>query len=304
MRCLESADVTYYRGNDLRPSTSFVQKNVGKSMVRVLNINDLNTHGRHVDQIQFQEPGLDWFEKIDILNSSPNGVCSHNPSSESNQIPYDISESNASDVSCSPYIYESNASYETCSRNISESNTSDVTCPHNDSQSNASNKVCSCKISEPHVLCPGVISTPRFSISFQMSTTSHINHLRQKHVTKLVTSTRITTPSSFPYLCTRLNGGHNFFVKGDDDVNRETRSPDKLRKLFSGTLRTLQGLDPNGKVGIDNNGYEDSMGRYALRTNGRHETQETTCHGFGPPPGGCQDEAEAKEESDSWEIAS
>lgn len=116
------------------------------------------------------------------MNSSLNGVCSHNPSSESHQIRHDISESNASDVSCSPYIYESNASYETCSRNIYESNTSDVTRPHNDSQSNASNKVCSCKISEPHVLCPSVISTPRFSISFQMSTESHLNHLRQKHV--------------------------------------------------------------------------------------------------------------------------
>ncbi|VDP56030.1 unnamed protein product [Schistosoma curassoni] len=56
MRCLESAEVTYYHGNDLRPSTGIVLKNVGKSTVRILDMDDLSTHDRHVDQIQFQEP--------------------------------------------------------------------------------------------------------------------------------------------------------------------------------------------------------------------------------------------------------
>ncbi|CAH8288773.1 unnamed protein product [Schistosoma turkestanicum] len=70
MRCLESAEVTYYRGNDLRPSTGIVQKNVGKSMVRLLDINDLSTHNRHVDQIQFQEPGES--VPISVVNSNTN----------------------------------------------------------------------------------------------------------------------------------------------------------------------------------------------------------------------------------------
>ncbi|CAH8601962.1 unnamed protein product [Schistosoma margrebowiei] len=48
--------VTYYRGNDLRPSAGIVLKNVWKSMVRTLDINDLSTHNRHVDQMQLQEP--------------------------------------------------------------------------------------------------------------------------------------------------------------------------------------------------------------------------------------------------------
>ncbi|VDP61775.1 unnamed protein product [Schistosoma curassoni] len=56
MRCLESAEVTYSQGNDLRPSAGIVLKNVKKSMVRILDINDLSTHSRHDDQIQFQEP--------------------------------------------------------------------------------------------------------------------------------------------------------------------------------------------------------------------------------------------------------
>ncbi|VDP42043.1 unnamed protein product [Schistosoma margrebowiei] len=70
MRCLESAEVTYYRGNDLRPSTGIVLKNVGKSMVRILDINDLSTHSRHVDQIQFQEPGVKTSLKADIRCSA------------------------------------------------------------------------------------------------------------------------------------------------------------------------------------------------------------------------------------------
>ncbi|VDP63706.1 unnamed protein product [Schistosoma mattheei] len=56
MRCLESAEVTCYRGNDLRPAKGIAVKNVEKSMVRIQGINDLSKHNRHVDQIQFQEP--------------------------------------------------------------------------------------------------------------------------------------------------------------------------------------------------------------------------------------------------------
>ncbi|VDP64729.1 unnamed protein product [Schistosoma curassoni] len=70
MRCLESAEVTYYRGSDLRPSMGIVLKNVGKSMVRILGINDLSTHSRHVDQIQFQEPGES--VSISFANSNAN----------------------------------------------------------------------------------------------------------------------------------------------------------------------------------------------------------------------------------------
>ncbi|VDO99231.1 unnamed protein product [Schistosoma curassoni] len=44
-------------------STEIVPKNIGKSLVRIPDINDLSTHNRHVDQIQFQEPG----ESVPIL---------------------------------------------------------------------------------------------------------------------------------------------------------------------------------------------------------------------------------------------
>ncbi|VDP62417.1 unnamed protein product [Schistosoma curassoni] len=69
MRCLESADVTYYRGSYLRPIMRVVVKNVGKSMMRILDINDLSAHNRHGDQIQFQEPR----ESVPISAVNSNG---------------------------------------------------------------------------------------------------------------------------------------------------------------------------------------------------------------------------------------
>ncbi|VDP17398.1 unnamed protein product [Schistosoma margrebowiei] len=39
-------------------------------MVRILDINDLSTHSRHVDQIQFKEPGES--VPISVVNSNAN----------------------------------------------------------------------------------------------------------------------------------------------------------------------------------------------------------------------------------------
>ncbi|VDO64911.1 unnamed protein product [Schistosoma curassoni] len=57
MSCLESAEVTYNRGIDLRPTTGIVVKDVGKSVVGILDINDLSMHDRYIDRIRFQEAG-------------------------------------------------------------------------------------------------------------------------------------------------------------------------------------------------------------------------------------------------------
>ncbi|VDP09652.1 unnamed protein product [Schistosoma margrebowiei] len=84
MRCLESAEVTYYRGNDLRPSTGIVLKNVGKPMVQILDINDLSTHNRHVDQIQFQKPGESI--PISVVNFNANEHILDNTESLSNTL--------------------------------------------------------------------------------------------------------------------------------------------------------------------------------------------------------------------------
>ena len=156
--------------------------------------------------------GLDWIEKIDVLNGLLNEVCSHNSCSDSIQNSHDISKPNASGVLCSPDVYELNASDVTCSRNISEShssdlmcshhdvksntsdllcshydvksNTSDLMCSHNDAESNNSDVTCSQNVSpsnSSNKVCCRDISKSHASYSSKMSTTSHGNHLRQKH---------------------------------------------------------------------------------------------------------------------------
>ncbi|CAH8612563.1 unnamed protein product [Schistosoma rodhaini] len=128
--------------------------------------------------------GLHWIEKIDVLNSLLNEVCSHNSCSDSIQNSHDISESNASVVLCSPDVYELNVSDVTCSRNISESNSSNLICSHNDAKSNNSDVTCSQNDSpsnSSNKVCCRNISKSHASYSSKMSTTSHVNHLRQKH---------------------------------------------------------------------------------------------------------------------------
>ncbi|MDY6929942.1 MAG: RNase H-like domain-containing protein [Pseudomonadota bacterium] len=55
LRCLDSTDIRYFRGNDLRPSRGIVTGSIGKSMVEVTDLDDATTHQRHIDQIQFRE---------------------------------------------------------------------------------------------------------------------------------------------------------------------------------------------------------------------------------------------------------
>lgn len=82
------------------------------------------------NQHDFDQLSLDWIKKTDAVSSL---LYSHKPSSESVRISYNISELNASDVTCS----------------------------HNDFESNASSNTYYHKISESHSFCPNGISTPR-----------------------------------------------------------------------------------------------------------------------------------------------
>jgi transposase InsO family protein len=70
LRCIDSAEITYFRGNDLRPSSGLILKNVGNRMVRLLDLDDLSVHNRHIDQIRFEEPGE--LVPIQSVPSQPN----------------------------------------------------------------------------------------------------------------------------------------------------------------------------------------------------------------------------------------
>ncbi|KER26092.1 hypothetical protein T265_06572 [Opisthorchis viverrini] len=53
LECIGTADVTFFKGNDLRPSTGVVIGRNGNRMVTVLDLEDLSSHRRHVDQVEF-----------------------------------------------------------------------------------------------------------------------------------------------------------------------------------------------------------------------------------------------------------
>ncbi|VDO90564.1 unnamed protein product [Schistosoma curassoni] len=53
-------------------------------MVRILDINDIRTHNRHVDQIQFQEPGES--VSISVVNSNANEHILNNTEPLSNTL--------------------------------------------------------------------------------------------------------------------------------------------------------------------------------------------------------------------------
>ncbi|VDO80518.1 unnamed protein product [Schistosoma margrebowiei] len=70
MRCLEFAEFTYHRGDELPPVTGISMESFGKSMVQILDTNDLSTQNQHVDQIQFQE--LSDSTRISVANIEHN----------------------------------------------------------------------------------------------------------------------------------------------------------------------------------------------------------------------------------------
>ena len=53
MQCLESAEVQYFRGSDLRPSKGLVLDSLEQRMVEVMDLDHLTIHRWHIDQIRY-----------------------------------------------------------------------------------------------------------------------------------------------------------------------------------------------------------------------------------------------------------
>ncbi|KAG5449919.1 hypothetical protein CSKR_103644 [Clonorchis sinensis] len=51
--CAKTADVTFFKGSDLRPATGIVLSSNGKRMVTNLDLDDLSCHRRHIYQVEF-----------------------------------------------------------------------------------------------------------------------------------------------------------------------------------------------------------------------------------------------------------
>ena len=53
MMCLESAEVIFHRGNDIRPSNGIILNKVGNRMYKLFDLFDGTVHNRHIDQLKF-----------------------------------------------------------------------------------------------------------------------------------------------------------------------------------------------------------------------------------------------------------
>ncbi|VDP91064.1 unnamed protein product [Echinostoma caproni] len=54
LQCLDSSDVVYFRGNDLRPASGIVTRQLGRAMMEITDLNGATVHKRHVDRIHFK----------------------------------------------------------------------------------------------------------------------------------------------------------------------------------------------------------------------------------------------------------
>ncbi|VDP92328.1 unnamed protein product [Echinostoma caproni] len=55
LRWVDSSDVVYFRGNDLRPSRGIITRRISQAMVEITDLTDATVHRRQIDQIHFNE---------------------------------------------------------------------------------------------------------------------------------------------------------------------------------------------------------------------------------------------------------
>ncbi|GAA57509.1 hypothetical protein CLF_112823 [Clonorchis sinensis] len=55
--CAKTADVTFFKGNDLHPVTGIILSLNDKRMVTILDLDDRSCHRRHIDQVEFNTRG-------------------------------------------------------------------------------------------------------------------------------------------------------------------------------------------------------------------------------------------------------
>jgi transposase InsO family protein len=71
---LGSAEVSYYRGNNFRPSKGIVVDNLGRRMVKILDLDDCSVHKRHSDQVLYKDSGQLRFDTDSVDNSNPQPI--------------------------------------------------------------------------------------------------------------------------------------------------------------------------------------------------------------------------------------
>ena len=67
---LDSAEVSFYRGNEFRPCKGIVIDTIGTNMMKIMDLNDLTIHRRHSDQVKYNDTGQSCSDAISV--GSPN----------------------------------------------------------------------------------------------------------------------------------------------------------------------------------------------------------------------------------------
>ncbi|VDP94676.1 unnamed protein product [Echinostoma caproni] len=55
LRCLDSSDVVYFRGSDLRLSKGIITRKIGRAMIEITDLRVAKVYRRHIDQILFDD---------------------------------------------------------------------------------------------------------------------------------------------------------------------------------------------------------------------------------------------------------
>jgi hypothetical protein len=54
LKCIDTTDVIFHKGNEYEPSNGIILKQLGNRMVQIMDTTDASCHRRHIDQIHFR----------------------------------------------------------------------------------------------------------------------------------------------------------------------------------------------------------------------------------------------------------
>ncbi|VDP92748.1 unnamed protein product [Echinostoma caproni] len=68
---MDSSDVLYFRGNDLRPSRGIKTRKIGQAIVEITDLRNATVNRRHIDQIHFNETSTSKEALVEEIQEHP-----------------------------------------------------------------------------------------------------------------------------------------------------------------------------------------------------------------------------------------
>ena len=84
LHCIDTSDVTFYKGNEFRPSNGIILRPLGNKLVELLDTADGSIHRRHIDQINFPPKSSEDKQEVqqEDANNAPRNSQEELPGSE------------------------------------------------------------------------------------------------------------------------------------------------------------------------------------------------------------------------------